>query len=282
MSKIRFVALPDDIFDAVVTELGPNQVRITFPEDFEDIPDIDVILSGFVTLNEHNLEVMNSYEDYNYIYREVTGGKMFELDNDNVPWVEPEPPYVPPTPPEPPAPVIPTVGETLQAKISEFSSNCQAAIEAGVDVDIDGTLEHFSYSLSGGDQNNIDDVFNTMFNTGLPQYYHADGQSCKLYTRMQIFAIYATEKGNKMDHTTYYNQIALQLAEEYKDIYDERDEEINAIINAYVYKEVPLEGEYLANYTQIMHDMALTIEVYRKKIEEMNTLEAAAEGKDKE
>jgi hypothetical protein len=277
MSKIRFVADQETIYDCTVSSIGPNQIRLVFPEDSE-LPDISTILSGFVLLNEHNLEVMDSYEDYIYEYREYTGGNTFELDNDNVPWVEPEPPYVPPTPPTPPTPpepYIPTVKETLDTKMSEFSMGCHDAIENGVDVDIDGVIEHFSYSLSGGDQNNIDDIFNTMLNTGLPQYYHCDGGSCKLYQRMQVFAIYATQKGNKMDHTTYFNQVRLQLEEEYKDMYDERDEEINAVINAYVYKEVPLEGDYLANYTQIMRDMAATIEVYRKKIEEMDAAEAA-------
>ena len=277
MSKIRFVADQETIYDCTVSSIGPNQIRLVFPEDSE-LPDISTILSGFVLLNEHNLEVMDSYEDYIYEYREYTGGNTFELDNDNVPWVEPEPPYVPPTPPTPPTPpepYIPTVKETLDTKMSEFSMGCHDAIESGVDVDIDGVIEHFSYSLSGGDQNNIDDIFNTMLNTGLPQYYHCDGGSCKLYQRMQVFAIYATQKGNKMDHTTYFNQVRLQLEEEYKDMYDERDEEINAVINAYVYKEVPLEGDYLANYTQIMRDMAATIEVYRKKIEEMDAAEAA-------
>ena len=91
MSKIRFVALPEDIYDAAVSDIGPNQVRIVFPEGTESIPEIQDILSGFDVLNEHNLEVMVSYEDYNYIYREYTGGFLYELDNDNVPWVEPEP-----------------------------------------------------------------------------------------------------------------------------------------------------------------------------------------------
>lgn len=277
MSKIRFVADQETIYDCTVSSIGPNQIRLVFPEDSE-LPDISTILSGFVLLNEHNLEVMDSYEDYIYEYREYTGGNTYELDNNNEPWVEPEPPYVPPTPPTPPTPpepYIPTVKETLDTKMSEFSMSCHEAIEAGVDVDIDGVIEHFSYSLSGGDQNNIDDIFNTMLNTGLPQYYHCDDGSCKLYQRMQVFAIYATQKGNKMDHTTYFNQVRLQLEEEYKDMYDEQDEEINAVINAYVYKEVPLEGDYLANYTQIMRDMAATIEVYRKKIEEMDAAEAA-------
>ena len=242
MSKIRFVALPDNIYDAAVTDIGPNQVRIVFPEDTENIPDIQDILSGFDVLNEHNLEIMNSYEDYNYIYREYTGGFLYELDNDNVPWVEPEPPYVPPTPPEPPVPEPPTVGETLDNKLQEFSEACGQAIEAGVDVEIDGAVEHFSYSLSGGDQNNIDDIFNALLNTGYPQYYHCDGGICKLYDKWQVFAIYSGEKGNKMDHTTYYNEVSFQLRDKYKDDLESKDPEIVAEIEALVYKEVPLEG----------------------------------------
>ncbi len=280
MSKIRFVALPEEIFDATVSDIGPNQVRIVFPEDTADIPDIEDILSGFYILNEHNLEIMNSYEDYNYIYREYTGGFLYELDNDNVPWVEPEPPYVPPTPPEPPAPIPPKVGEVLDQKLQEFSSACGQAIEAGVDVEIDGANEHFSYSLSGGDQNNIDDIFNALLNTGLPQYYHCDGGLCKLYDKWQVFAIYSTEKGNKMDHTTYYNEVGFQLRDKYKDVLESDDPDTVAEIQALVYKEVALEGQYLQNYTQIMTDMGATIEAYREiinNLEPVNEEEAATE-----
>ena len=279
MSKIRFVALPEVIYDATVSDIGPNQVRIVFPEDTSNIPDIQDILSGFFVLNEHNLEVMNSYEDYNYIYREYTGGFLYELDNDNVPWVEPEPPYVPPTPPEPPVPEPPTVGETLTQKLQEFSEACGQAIEAGVDVEIDGNIEHFSYSLSGGDQNNIDDIFNALLNTGYPQYYHCDGGICKLYDKWQVFAIYATEKGNKMDHTTYYNEVSFQLNDKYKDELESKDPDIVAEIQAMVYKEVPLEGEFLANYQTIMQDMGATIEAYREIIKNLEPTneEAAAE-----
>ena len=281
MSKIRFVALPDNIYDAAVTDIGPNQVRIAFPDDENVvIPDIDDILSGFDTLNENNFEVMNSYEDYNYIYREITGGRTFELDNNNVPWVEPEPPYVPPTPPIPPVPEPPTVGDTLNSKIMEFSQACGQAIEAGVDVEIDGAIEHFSYSLSGGDQNNIDDIFSALLNTGMPQYYHCDGGMCKLYDKWQVFAIYSTEKGNKMDHTTYYNEVSFQLRDKYKDELESKDPDIVAEINALVYKEVPLEGEFLQNYQTIMADMGATIEIYRNIIENLepvNEEEAAAE-----
>ena len=280
MSKIRFVALPEDIYDATVSDIGPNQVRIVFPEGTENIPDMEDLLSGFYILNEHNLEIMSSYEDYNYIYREYTGGLLFELDNDNIPWHEPEPPYVPPTPPEPPAPIPPKVGEVLDQKIQEFSTACGQAIEAGVDVEIDGANEHFSYSLAGGDQNNIDDIFNALLNTGLPQYYHCDGGLCKLYDKWQVFAIYSTEKGNKMDHTTYYNEVSFQLRDKYKDELESQDPDTVAEIQALVYKEVALEGQYLQNYTQIMTDMGATIEVYRNIIENLepvNEEEAAAE-----
>ena len=279
MSKIRFVALPEDIYDATVSDIGPNQVRIVFPEGTENIPDMEDLLSGFYILNEHNLEIMSSYEDYNYIYREYTGGLLFELDNDNIPWHEPEPPYVPPTPPEPPAPIPPKVGEVLDQKLQEFSTACGQAIEAGVDVEIDGANEHFSYSLAGGDQNNIDDIFNALLNTGLPQYYHCDGGLCKLYDKWQVFAIYSTEKGNKMDHTTYYNEVSFQLRDKYKDELESQDPDTVAEIQALVYKEVALEGQYLQNYTQIMTDMGATIEVYRNIIENLEPVneEAAAE-----
>ena len=262
MSKVKFIANADATYECVVTQIGLNQVRVTFLGGVI-VPDESVILSGFDVLNEYNDQVMTSYEDYTYKYRDTEEDNVFELDNDNVPWVEPEPPYIPPTP-TPVPPYVPTLAEVLSTKLDEFTSVCRSAIEGGVDIDIDGTMEHFSYSLDGGDQNNIDDIFVTMLNTGLPQYYHCDGGECKLYTLEQVFALYAAQKANKLDHTTYLNLIRIQLNELYGDAED-TEENRNDVSNM-VYKEVALEGEYLTRYTEIMQEGAKSIEAFRKKI----------------
>ena len=83
-----------------------------------------------------------------------------------------------------------------------------------------------------------------------------------------------------MDHTTYYNEVSFQLRDKYKDELESQDPDTVAEIQALVYKEVALEGQYLQNYTQIMTDMGATIEVYRNIIENLepvNEEEAAAE-----
>ena len=42
-------------------------------------------------------------------------------------------------------------------------------------------------------------------------YYHADGESCKLYTVDQIVSIYTTNAVNKMHHITYFNQLKMYI-----------------------------------------------------------------------
>lgn len=140
---------------------------------------------------------------------------------------------------------LPLIEETLEEvrkkKISSLSSICHNVIEHGVDVEIDGVKEHFSYSIEKGDQGNIDDIFSLANTTKLSQPYHADGGSCKLYTPEQITAIYVAQKINKTVQETWFNQM-----KQYILVCEDIDE-----INEIIYGQ-PLTGIYLENYNAIL------------------------------
>lgn len=140
---------------------------------------------------------------------------------------------------------LPLIEETLEEvrkkKISILSSICHNVIEHGVDVEIDGVNEHFSYSIEKGDQGNIDDIFALANATKLSQPYHADGGSCKLYTPEQITAIYVAQKINKTVQETWFNQM-----KQYILVCEDIDE-----INEIIYGQ-PLTGIYLENYNAIL------------------------------
>ena len=263
MSKLIFEASIDAIYDASVYTLGPNQIRIIFDSD-EAIPGNDVIYSGFIIVNEYNHVKEADYTDYIYKYRDVEDRSVFDLDNDNIPYT-PEPEPEPPIPPEPPVPEPSTLAEILEQKIQELSLACHNEIEYGIDLMIDGNIEHFSYSLSGGDQNNIDDLFNTMNLTLAPQYYHADGKSCKLYTPAQIFYIYFNNKAQTQDAITYYNQLVMWL----KDIDgDAEDTEANRnAVESVTWRITELIDKYLELYESVLEQGQTQLEAYKMNLE---------------
>lgn len=268
MSKLLFVADSTNIYDASVYTIGSNQVRLVF-QDPTTKPKEDILLSGFNVINERNPSIIEAdYTDYIYDYRDTGDERVVELDNNNTPWEpEPEPP-TPPTPPEPPVPEPPTLAEVLANKLAEFSSTCRMYIESGIDLYIgsEQNIEHFSYSLTGGDQNNIDDIFNTMTQTLSSQYYHCDGGICKLYTPAQVFYIYFGNKLNTQDNVTYYNLISAQLHELYDNAED--TEENRETVQALVYKNYELVGQYKTTFDSVIAQGEAQMEAIKTKLEE--------------
>ena len=134
-----------------------------------------------------------------------------------------------------------TLEEVKARKIQEFSKTCKANIEGGVTIQIDGVDETFSYGIESGDQGNIDDIFNLAISTGLPQPYHCNGGSCKLYTVQQISELYVACKVLKAKETTYFNQIKQYIT----------DTNDKATVEAITYGQ-ELTGTYLENYNAMM------------------------------
>ena len=260
MSKLIFTADESTIFDASVYTIGPNQVRIVFTDSVK-ITD-EIVYSGFITVNEYNHMKEADFTDYIYKYRDTEQERVYEIDNNDEPYVPP----VPPTPPEPPVPPTPTLPEVLSQKIAELSNACRNEIESGVAIDFNGVIEHFAYSLSGGDQNNIDDLFNTMIQTLSGQYYHPDGGSCRLYSPAEIFYIYFLNKANTQDAVTYYNQMSIYLETTYGNAED--TEENRNAVSAVYWKLTPLTGSYLELYEAVLAQGQTQMAAYKASLEE--------------
>lgn len=203
MDKIKFLFDGTTVF-AVVSNFFEHVLKI---ECSDILPCNDILLSGFNILNEYNDSNMSGdyYHNYNTIYKNIDSktvllsndGSICDLDDFST--TDPPPGnYIKP-------PYIETLAEAKERKVLELSSVCQGNITAGVDVEIDGGMEHFSYDDE--DQINIKELFDLSVQTNCGVYYHADGQSCKLYTVEQIISIYAIAATNKMQHTTYFNQL---------------------------------------------------------------------------
>lgn len=227
MEKIKFNK-NDNIFNVRMTRVKDNVIKI---ESEKAIPN-EIIINGFAIINEFNNSVMADYSDYKTIYIEST---------DNAYYLSTGEKYVEPTPenPEPTEPIIETLENIKTNKISELNTICNKMITDGVDVEINGKTEHFSYTIE--DQANIDDIAQMAKSTNMEQSYHCDNGSCKLYTVEEITKIYMTQKMNKAHNITYANQLKLYV----KSLKEKVE------VESITYGQ-DLTGEYLNTYNTIM------------------------------
>ena len=128
---------------------------------------------------------------------------------------------------------------TKSAKISALSSTASSAIVGGVDVEINGTQKHFSYGAE--DQQNLKAAFDLSNATKMSVPYHADGDTCALFTPEQIATIYIAEQLNLTHHQTYFNQLKQMI------LVMTTIEDVNAI----TYGQ-QLTGTYLETYNAMM------------------------------
>lgn len=233
LEYIQFVGNEDEEpLNCTAIDHNNNLVTIIFNNNRPN--DNSVITSGYKLLNPcENFEDMTGdiYLGYTTLYRDIDENTVI-LSNDGSVYVEPE------AIPEP-EPYVPTLEEVKTSKIQSLSSTCKQMIINGVDVEIDGTVEHFSYDEE--DQVNIKELFDLAMQTKVPLYYHADGESCKLYTVEQIVNIYTTNATNKMHHITYFNQLKLYV----------NTLETNEDVESVNYGD-ELTGEYLKTYNDAM------------------------------
>ena len=227
MEKIKFNK-NDIIFNVRMTRVKDDVIKI---ESEKAIPN-EIITNGFSIINEFNDSIMADYSDYKTIYVEST---------DNAYYLSTGGKYVEPTPdnPEPTEPIIETLENIKTNKISELNTICNKMITSGVDVEIDGKTEHFSYTIE--DQANIDDIAQMAKSTNMEQSYHCDNGSCKLYTVEEITKIYMTQKMNKAHNITYANQLKLYV----------KSLKEKAEVESIAYGQ-DLTGEYLNTYNTIM------------------------------
>ena len=109
------------------------------------------------------------------------------------------------------ADVVEIVGEDnataviLNAKVAEISAACNAAIEAGVDIELNGETEHFNLDIK--DQSNIANLFRVVELGGTEFPYQADGGKCRIYTALEIAQIYIAAQTAITSQTTYHNAL---------------------------------------------------------------------------
>lgn len=237
MSLIKFINFPQN-FVVNLSIVPHNRIKITFTNE-NDIPDKATLLGGFIELNEHNFIEQSDFSDMNYLYQKIDDLTYVLTKDENDIYVEPEIPKYEDSPIEGYPEHVITVDEIRNMKISNLSYICNKRIVNGVDIDIDGLAEHFSYTDE--DQTNIKELFDLAIQTNVPLYYHSDGNSCKLYTVDQIVTIYTTAAMNKMHHITYFNQLKMYL--------QSLDDAENISGIEYGYE---LTGEYLDTYNAAM------------------------------
>lgn len=144
-----------------------------------------------------------------------------------------------------------TLEQAKENKIIELETICKQMIIAGVDVN----GQHYSYDLE--DQNNIKDAFDLASLTHLSVPYHADGESCRLYTPEEIVAVFVANKTNLTHHTTYFNQMKA-----YINTLSDVDE-----VQSIRYGD-PLGGVYLEDYNSMMTQVQLVINTLLGRSEE--------------
>lgn len=241
MEKIHFYNT-NTIYEGVTDFVKKNVLVINFKDT---VPTVEEMTNGFEILNENNDFVQAEYPDYNTVYKTYEEEpNRIELSNDGEVYVEP----IIPTP----EPYVPTLEEVKLMKINELSYTCNNLVVNGVDIEIDGTTEHFSYKDE--DQVNIKEIFDLAVQTNVPMYYHADSESCKLYTVEQIIDLYATATTNKMHHTTYFNQMKL-----YVNTLETADD-----VNVVEYGQ-ELTGDYLDTYNASMAQSQMVLEALLAK-----------------
>lgn len=227
MEKIKFNK-NDIIFNVRMTRVKDDVIKIESEKAIQN----EIITNGFAIINEFNDSIMADYSDYKTIYVESTDNAYYLSTGDK---------YVEPTPenPEPTEPIIETLENIKTNKISELNTICNKMITSGIDVEIDGKTEHFSYTIE--DQANIDDIAQMAKSTNMEQSYHCDNGSCKLYTVEEITKIYMTQKMNKAHNITYANQLKLYV----------KSLKEKAEVESIAYGQ-NLTGEYLNTYNTIM------------------------------
>lgn len=124
---------------------------------------------------------------------------------------------------------------TKADKITELSAACEQAIIGGAAVGD----KHYSMALT--DQLNLESLKTSIMAGAEAVPYHADGESCTLYTADDFVAIYNACATHKIRQITYYNQLR-QYVEDMASADD---------VRAVTYGQA-LTGKYLDAYNTIM------------------------------
>lgn len=98
------------------------------------------------------------------------------------------------------------IDSVKSAKIAEMSSDCNAAITGGVDVELsDGVTYHYSLTLE--DQLNLMNLQAMVASGAETVPYHADGEECRYYSAADFSAIAAAATAWKLYQESYFNSL---------------------------------------------------------------------------
>lgn len=190
---------------------------------------------GDITIYTEDGTKATTLTGYETVYKQ--DGQTVELSNDGSVYTPP----APTEPAEPPEPYVPTLEEVRVGKKAEVSAACEQIIYAGINVTLsDGTTEH--YSLTEHDQLNLFGKLSQISVGAAQLEYHADGQSCRYYTAIDMQAIIQAAMRHVSYHTTYCNALNMWIAgcqttEEVREIFygaDVPKQYRSEVLNAYL------------------------------------------------
>ena len=190
---------------------------------------------GDITIYTEDGTKATTLTGYETVYKQ--DGQTVELSNDGSVYTPP----APPEPAEPPEPYVPTLEEVRVGKKAEVSAACEQIIYAGINVTLsDGTTVH--YSLTEHDQLNLFGKLSQISVGAAQLEYHADGQSCRYYTAIDMQAIIQAAMWHVSYHTTYCNALNMWIAgcqstEEVQEIFygaDVPKQYRSEVLNAYL------------------------------------------------
>lgn len=139
-------------------------------------------------------------------------------------------------------------------KIAELSTTCNDCINRGLSMLMsNGEKKEFSYSIE--DQSNISEMFNAILLGATAYPYHANGETCQMYSAQDIVIIYSTLSAFKTSQITYFNQLK-QYMKTLQSI-----PEVESIIYGQ-----PLQGEFLENYNLLMQQAQEQMEIIIGKV----------------
>lgn len=202
---------------------GGHVLNLTFAPGV-DVNEIDFTNPEIITVYSEYDALLQTYEGFITTYRIL--GQLVQLSDDGSIY-------------DPNAEHAAQVAEAREAKIPELSGICNTFICNGVDVEFDGVVKHFSFSPE--DQQNLKAAFDLSVATKMSVPYHADNDTCVLYTPEQIAQIYIAEQLNLTHHQTYFNQLKQTIL---------AMDDVDAI-QAVTYGQ-ELTGEYLQTYQAMM------------------------------
>ena len=242
-----------------------NLLEIWFDENVNVVEFTEDMFAKPIELLTRGDDVASVIEGFKTIYS--VKQHLISLSNDGTtfinPVIEDDQPIIENDPMDGQEPPVVDIFKLRDEKISEMRYACDANITNGVDVEVEGGFQHFSYTLE--DQTNIKDAFDMAMQTGLAVPYHCDGQGCKLYSTADIVKIFVAEKSNLTYHTTYFNQLRqyIMTLEDADDILA-------------IYYGIELPEPYLTNLNEMMDQAHLVVNTLLSSLNQSPTEEVSA------